>query len=639
MLPGPYPKEDRMSISEEMLTKAINLEDLQYYSEHLVVPVIAVATEGYQHATERSVSDENGVHGIRYHDGALQVVEYEYTAVTPASGDNPAEQGWYELDGSDYVLTADTSVVSGKTYYSRSESWEEAGGGGGTTLVQIPTLSGSTTFTYDGSEKSITLTGFDSSTMTITDGSATNAGEYTAVVALKNTARMMWTDMTTQPKTFTWEIEKATGAISLDKTSVALNASKLTDTITATVTGDGVLSVESSDDGIAAVSLSGNVATVESVDSTTGSVTITFSVPATNNYTAASATATVTCTFTTVYGAQWDGTSTTAWTRTDAAAGFSDPVPYVKNAASYSSPFDNLMPWSGMVKSERTGGTMVAIPKFYYKLTQSGSSIKVQIADGPMDGYSVSPAHADRGDGSGERDVVYIGRYHCASDYKSKTGVAPKANITRSTARTGIHNLGSNIWQMDFAVRFTIWLLYIVEFADWNSQAKIGYGCGNNSSAQNMGASDSMPYHTGTMQTSRTAYGVGTQYRYIEGLWDNVYDWMDGCYYNNSGLNLIMNPSKFSDSSNGTLAGKPSSGYPSAFAVTSNGGFPMFYPTAANGSNSTYSCDGWDFDGSNPCLCVGGYYGQNLYHGLFFVYYDTASSAYGSVGCRLLELP
>lgn len=339
-----------------------------------------------------------------------------------------------------------------------------------------------------------------------------------------------------------------------------------------------------------------------------------------------------------IYGASWDGTSTTRWSRTDEAAEFTDPVPYVAGASSYGSPFDNLQPWAGMVKSERTGGTMVSIPKFWYKLTQNGRGMSIQIADRAVEGYSVSPAHMDRGDGHGERDVVYIGRYHCNSSYKSGTG-SPKANITRSSARSGIHNLGSTIWQSDFAMRFTIWLLYIVEFCDWNSQNAIGYGCGNNSSTQSMGYTDSMPYHTGTTQSRRATYGCGTQYRNIEGLWDNCFDWCDGCYNDGNGLNIVLNPSKFSDSSNGTAVGTPSNGYPSAFTVKTTGEYPLFIPTAANGSTETYSCDGWSFSSSNPCLYVGGNYGQYASYGLFFVSCFSASNASGYLGCRLQELP
>lgn len=338
-----------------------------------------------------------------------------------------------------------------------------------------------------------------------------------------------------------------------------------------------------------------------------------------------------------IYGASWDGTSTTKWSRTDEAAEFTDPVPYVAGASSYGSPFDTLQPWAGMVKSERTGGTMVSIPKFWYKLEQNGAGMTIQIADRAVEGYSVSPAHMDRGDGHGERDVVYIGRYHCNGTYKSGTG-SPRVNMTRSSARSGIHNLGSTIWQSDFTMRFTLWLLYIVEFADWNSQAKIGYGCSPSSSTFAMGYTDSMPYHTGTTESSRATYG-GTQYRNIEGLWDNVWDWCDGCYNDGNGLNIVLNPSKFSDSSNGTAVGVPSNGWPSAFKVKTNGGFPMFIPTSASGNDATYSCDYWYFSSSGPCLCVGGDYGRYSNYGLFCVYYSAASSYSGNFGCRLQELP
>lgn len=340
-----------------------------------------------------------------------------------------------------------------------------------------------------------------------------------------------------------------------------------------------------------------------------------------------------------IYGASWDGTSTTKWSRTDEAAEFTDPVPYVAGASSYGSPFDNLQPWAGMVKSERTGGTMVAIPKFWYKLTQNGRGMTIQIADCAVEGYSVSPAHMDRGDGHGERDVVYIGRYHCNDSYKSVSGHDTRKNVTRSGCRSSIHALGATIWQYDFAMLFTIWLLYIVEFADWNSQAKIGYGCGSVSTTVSVGYTDSMPYHTGTTLSSRTTYGIGTQYRNIEGLWDNSFDWCDGCYYDSNGLNIILNPANFSDGSGGTAMGVPSNGYPSAFTVKTTGGFPLFIPTAANGSSETYSCDDWNFSSSSPCLYTGGCYSQNAYYGLFCVHRNGVSAAGVQLGCRLQELP
>lgn len=342
-----------------------------------------------------------------------------------------------------------------------------------------------------------------------------------------------------------------------------------------------------------------------------------------------------------IYGVQWDGTSTTAWTRTDDAALFTDPVPYVKGATSYGSPFDNIQPWAGMERvTDSAAGELVKIPKFWFKWTKSGNTLKLQISDSALDGFFVSPAHADRGDGKGERDVVYVGRYHSCSTYKSTTGQDTKTSITRSKARSDIAALGSGIYQFDIAMWVTIQMLYLVEFADWDSQAKIGYGCGNNIGPQKVGASDSMPYHTGTMQTSRTTYGVGVQYRYIEGLWENVYDWLDGCYYNSNGLNIVKNPTNFSDTSNGTVVGTPSNGYPTVMSVATASGLEwVIYPTKAGGSTTTYVPDNWSFSASDPILSVGGIASQNLNRGLFCVGHYTATSAIAYIGCRLQKLP
>lgn len=48
---------------------------------------------------------------------SLSVVPAAYSAVTDTTGKNPAQEGWYELVDSEYVLTEDTTPASGKTYY------------------------------------------------------------------------------------------------------------------------------------------------------------------------------------------------------------------------------------------------------------------------------------------------------------------------------------------------------------------------------------------------------------------------------------------------------------------------------------------------------------------------------------------
>ena len=564
------------------------------------------------------------------------ILDANYDSTTMSlSGDTSATNaGSYTLTVS--LRDADNYKWSDNTTAPFTLSWSIAK----KPLTKPAISSGSFTYAPNTTRTPTTNSAYDANTMSKSgDTSATNAGNYTLVVSLQDTDNYEWADHTTAALNLSWSIAKAQGTISVSPTSLEIQGVNATGTSTITRTGDGSLSVQSSSTSIATVTRSGTTVTV--TGKAGGTATITVTMAEGDNYLGASAQIAVTVVTTRVYGVSWDGTSTTAWTRTDDAAGFTDPVPYVSGATSYSSPFDNRLPWSGMtVVDDSEAGKMVAIPKFWYKITQNGSGMKIQIADGAKDGFSVSPAHMDRGDGKGERDVVYIGRYHCASDYKSKTGVKPVASKTRSSFRSSIHGLGSTIWQADWAMRFTLFLLYLVEFANWNTQDKIGRGCGNNSATQNMGYTDSMPYHTGTTQSNRTTYGLGTQYRNIEGLWDNVYDWIDGCYNSSSGLMLILNPSNFGDSANGTSVGTPSSGYPSAFSVKNvNGTFPLFIPSAASGSDSTYSCDYWYFSASNPCVCAGGYYNQGLYRGLFCWSCVSASSSDDYVGSRSMKLP
>lgn len=349
-----------------------------------------------------------------------------------------------------------------------------------------------------------------------------------------------------------------------------------------------------------------------------------------------------------IYGAEWAGGSSPVWTRTDAAVNFTDPNPYYSGMSTTpSSPFDNIMPWSGMRRvTDASGGELVEIPKFYYKWTRDGIKMKLQISMSAFDGSHVSPAHADRGDGVGERDYVYVGRYHCSSnDYKSVSGITPKVNITRDTARTSIHALGTNIWQFDFALWWTISMLYLVEFANWNSQAMIGSGGGNGSSVENNGASDTMPYHTGTMKTSRSTHGVGIQYRYIENLWANVFTIPDGVYFSGSAIYAIKNPSDFSDSTGGTNVGNRASndGWVRALTNPTISGFEYaLYPaTSSSGSGTTYITDYYNYNSSGVLSQNGGAYNVNdAGYGLFYFNGNRKSTdSSDDTGSRLMVLP
>lgn len=508
------------------------------------------------------------------------------------------------------------------------------GGGGGSiaALVAVSTSAGAIVEASDGEGKIKYSAEADNT------GTASlqikKPGTYTLRAKIQNSGAGNWiysdSDSVTVPE-YGGQFEKALPFITLSVT--VPNGSEYTIT-------DGTTTMSGSSTGVAAVWYLPNTGTwtascTDGEQSASQAVTV-------SAYTAY----TVDLAYVHVYGVTWDKTnSSTVLTRTDDAASFANPDPYVADGNHPgSSPFDNLMPWSGMVKETISGNVLVKIPKFWYKWTSTSSTLKLQIADKAVAGFHVSPAHADRGDGKGERDYVYIARYKCSStDYKSVTGKSPKVNITRDSARTAIKALGTGFYQQDFAMFWATRMLYLVEYANWNSQAAIGYGCGNNSSVQNTGASDTMTYHTGTMQGTRTTYGVGVQYRLIEDPWGNVREWCDGIYFSSSDVFCINNPANFSDTTGGTKVGtRPTkNGYISDWSIPTATGFEYaLYPSAVSGGAQTYIADDCGYNSSGVTLNVCGDYGQYQSYGMFYLggYYD-ASVSNGNLGTRLMYLP
>lgn len=518
---------------------------------------------------------------------------------------------------------------------------------GRATIAAVPAQSGIPK--YDGNPKTPTWdANYDSAKMTVSVEAQINAGTgYPA--SFTPTANYQWPDESIGPKSAVWAIDMGMGSLTLSTTEVMLDKSHPTASFEVTRAGDGRITAVSSEISVATVSVNGTTVTVNSVNEANGSAVITVTVAEGTNYTApASASCQVTASFAIIYGVEWDGSASTKLARTDAAALFTDPVPAVNNGTG-SSPFDSIMPWAGMKRvTDAQAGELVEIPKFWYKLTKNGDALKIQISPDPVTGFSVSPAHMDRGDGKGERDKVYIGRYHCTSTYKSTTKVRPVANITRATARTNIHKLGTTIWQWDFAAKFTVQLLYIVEFANWDSQACIGRGCGYGG-IQNAGNSDAMQYHTGTPVANRATNSWGLQYRWIEGLWDNVYDWLDGCTaFYNEGFCVILNPNSFSDSKGmGIKAYQNVYCTPGVIAldISSLAGFPLFYPSADvyNASNIPIP-DGWQIRSNNGFVFVGGWSvsGDTIVTlineaGIFNIKSTDRNET--TIGTRLMKLP
>lgn len=360
-----------------------------------------------------------------------------------------------------------------------------------------------------------------------------------------------------------------------------------------------------------------------------------------------------------VFGVCWDyGNSSTALSRLTKS---NDPNKVVTanittepsaavGTASGSSPFDNYAPWKNMdeynivdnavkYRKGETGfsrtdyDTMVYIPEYWYKIVDDATNSKryFYVSDRATDGFGKHP-------GSGK----YVGRYNTISGYASKSGVAPLVSITRAAARTGSRGKGDKWSQYDYASWCAVWLLYLVEFADWDSQKKIGRGyVDGNTSAINSGGTDSMVYHTG--RAAGTDGKTAVQYRHIENPYGNIYEWIDGINFSDGTVYVCLNPASYADdtATNYTNIGSKiqSDGYITAIGVAS--AMPWaFYPTAVGGSDTTYIPDyayrysGW------RVLRVGGNWGNRGDAGLFYFDALAASLAKGSyVGVRLLFHP
>ena len=327
-----------------------------------------------------------------------------------------------------------------------------------------------------------------------------------------------------------------------------------------------------------------------------------------------------------------------------------EPSPALGTGAG-SSPFDSYLPWSGMEEynivnnavsykkgasgfSRSNYDTVVYIPEYYFRIVDDATNKKryFYIADKAKSGFTKHP-------GSGK----YVGRYNTISGYYSKTGSKPLSNITRAAARTNSKSKGSKWGQYDFASWCAVWLLYLVEFADWDSQDTIGRGICGGSSMANTGGTDSMNYHTGTAASSRTTSGA-VQYRNIENPWGNIWEWIDGVNFSDGTVYVCTTPANYADDTTTgyTNAGTKtqSDGWIKAIGISSAAPW-AFFPTEIGGSETTYIPDYASYISGWRVLYVGGYYSYAAgYVGLFHFSAGNASSDSNSnVGARLLFHP
>lgn len=534
----------------------------------------------------------------------------------------------------------------------------------------VPTQSGSLTY-KPYTLQTVSWNNYDPDQLTI-GGSVkgTNAGTYTATFTPK--PGYQWWDGSTETKNATWTIGKKNQAVHFSpSSSIVLDAQNKTATIKYSGDFHGPVSVSYSN--TAKEYFDASVDTEQQIfiitaKKETGDQTffLTFVFEGDKNYSEARYSRKVTVeSLTSVFGVSWDSSNpSTALTRLTKANDpnklvtvdiTTEPVPAV-GTGSGSSPFDSYMPWMGMEECTLNNATgkvsskkgdpgfkrtsidrpvMVKIPEFYYKIERVGSIFRYYIADGPVDGLSLHP-------GSGDN---YLARYEAGEASSgtlgfilaSYSGTTPSVSKTRSTFRDHARNMASGFQLRDIAAWCAYDLLYLVEYADWDSQKKIGPGIVNDTAAHKTGETDAMVYHTGRANSGDNA---AVQYRGIENPWGNVSEFIDGINVYGQSVYICTDPEIYTDDTDTNYPYSniklPTSGWTKGLGLSTN--FPWAYlPNEVGGSGSTFIPDyvthlsqGWQV------LVVGGYYSDGSYAGLFrFGSNYTSLESNSTIGARL----
>ena len=236
-----------------------------------------------------------------------------------------------------------------------------------------------------------------------------------------------------------------------------------------------------------------------------------------------------------IYGIKRDTNSTTTtWERIE------DSVGLIANASlpgneNVQNDFDNIYPWSD-IKSYNydantknvtawygdsnfafdgsNGEVLTYIPGFYYKREVVDGIEYQYISETEQEGYAYS-------------EPFSVGRYKISGGDRgrSKNGVSPSVSATISEFRESASALGTDFSILDYHY-YVLQMLYLVEYADYDSQTKLGKGVTeNNDGAIIMGGTDSLGMKSGCLINDGAHSMI---YRGIEDIYGNTADFLDG---------------------------------------------------------------------------------------------------------------
>lgn len=497
--------------------------------------------------------------------------------------------------------------------------------------------------TSDGQSENVTLAFYRSTIAVTYPAGATCTCSYNGEVLTAPNTSGSYTF--TVNKSGTWKIKAVDGSLT-SETNVSITASGqsktatltfFTATIKVTYPAGATCTCTKGSTTLTASGTSGSYTfTVHETGTYTLKATLNGeTTQGTANITADGQNVNVSLAFVKIYGiSRTVGNSSTVWARTDDSVG-KTATASVGTSAGHSD-FDSCYPWSAMKRETlSTGDVMVKIPEFWFERKVTNGVETIRIADKAVTGFVKHP-------GSGK----YVGAYKTSSNNKSVKGAAPTVSQTRATMRTNAKSKGNGWGLIDVATNSAIQMLYLVEFADNDSQKTLGRGyCDGNSSALSSGSCDSVPNLTG--RPSGTDGEVDVVYRGIEGIQGNIWEWMDGLNYNGDTDNYYVctDPTKYADDT-ATGYTKVSFTSPTSNAYITKEGMDTALPwamlpsEATNGSETTHYPDYFYQNSGWRVAKRSGYWSYGSACGVWCLSCgDTSSYTYTSVGSRLLYDP
>lgn len=353
--------------------------------------------------------------------------------------------------------------------------------------------------------------------------------------------------------------------------------------------------------------------------------------------------------FSVAYGVEWNS-ATDTYLRTGAASGVANSTSYagaiqtqmrrcVLNADGtvkyYLHPTDSTKKADGTaaIIDGTDGNVMVEIPKFWYKYEHVSGVHKWSISDsncGPD--YEVHPAFIR---GGVEKDYRYYPAYegfNLSGKLISGSGRIPTVSQTRAQFRILAAANGAGWSQIDWNLLVAVQLLYLTEYADFNSQAMIGRGNDTGSDyTMTTGGSNSI----GNASSLSTNNDTWMSYRGIENWYASMFKFIDGVNVQERKYFINSNPATFADDVftgdyvDSGITSVATNGYVSNLVPSKKG----FVASAVAGSDSTYIPDYFYQAAGSMVVVFGGYADAGLIAGGFYLSASSgASYADGSVG-------